>query len=175
MKTVEIPGGQAQLREKADIKVRHRRLVEAAAMAAAPLLAKLPEDVATRQALTEAEVLALGVSRQEANAMLELQDATIIAALASWTLDQPVPDMDTVGDLDPELYDALSAATAALGAEITQETFDPPDPGSPGFEESPTVPSDGSGPDSEGTRESASTVESPSSGTSTSTAAPSPV
>jgi hypothetical protein len=146
MKTVKIPGGEATLREKPDVKVRHRRLVEAAAIEAAPVLAKLPGDEATREAMTETEVLALGVSRKEAHSLFELQDATIVALLASWTLPGDLPDMDTIGDLDPELYDALSKASGGLGADITGETFEPPNPGSPGFDESPTVPSASSEP-----------------------------
>ena len=144
-----------------------------AAVAASPLLAKLPQDVATRQALSEAEVLALGVSRKEADSLFELQDATIIAVLASWSLEDPLPDMDTVGDIDVDVYDALKQATAELGAEITAETFDPPDPRSDGFTDSPTTPSADSSNGSEGAGTSPSIDESPSFGTSTSSAPPS--
>jgi hypothetical protein len=173
VKTVDIPGGQATLREKQDIKVRHRRLIEAAGIEAAPLLAKLPNDQASKAALTESQVLALGISKQEANSLFELGDATIVAALAAWTLPDPLPTLATIGDLDPELYEALSTACAQLGADLTQETFEPPPPGSPGFEASPTEPSDASDSDSEGTERSESTDVPPSSGPSTSSASPS--
>jgi hypothetical protein len=174
MKTVDIPGGTATLREKPDVKVRHRRLVEAAAIEAAPVLAKLPGDEATREAMTETEVLALGVSRKEVHSLFELQDATIVALLASWSLPGELPDMDTIGDLDPELYDALSKASGGLGADITGETFEPPKPDSPGFAESPTVPSADSEPGSRADPEPASTDAPASISESTSTAVSSP-
>ena len=44
MKTVEIPGGNAQLREKHEIKVRHRLLIEAASEGEAVALKKLTSD-----------------------------------------------------------------------------------------------------------------------------------
>jgi hypothetical protein len=141
MKTVDIPDGTACLREKSDIKNKHQRLVQAAAVAAAPLIAKLPQDVVARGSMTEREVMSLGASRHEVESLFELQDATIIAVLDSWTLPQELPTMDTLGDLDPDLYQALSNVCAPLGSEITTETFSPPDPRSSGFEASPTVPS----------------------------------
>lgn len=174
MKVVEIPGGTATLREKPDIKVRHRRLIEAAGIAAAPLLARLPNDRGEKEALSEADVIGLGVSKQEATALFELGDATIVAALAAWSLPDPLPTLETIGDLDPELYEALGTVCAELGAEVTEETFEPPAPGSPGFEASPTAPSAACDSDSEGTEKSESTDTSPSTGASTSSASPSP-
>jgi len=140
MKTIEIPDGSAELREKPDIKVRHRRLIEAAGVAAMPGLAKLPS---TRDELENLDVAKVGsLTRTEADSLFTLQDATIIAALASWTLPKPLPTMDTVGDLDPELYDALANATRELGTSVaTGVDFDPPDPRSEGFASSPTQPS----------------------------------
>lgn len=174
MKTVDIPGGQATLREKSDLRVRDRRLVEAAAVAAGPLMARLPQDPEQRAAISEVDLLSLGISRQEIQTMFDMQDAAIIAALASWTLQEPLPTMDTLGDLNGELYDALGEVTSGVGAEVAAETFDPPDPASPGFEASPTVPLAVSEPhsDSQG-QESELTGTSPSTGTSTSSAAPS--
>jgi hypothetical protein len=136
MKTVEIPGGNAQLREKHEIKVRHRRLVESASVGAAVALSKLPSDEAELEAATLAD---LGLTTDEADGLFKLQDATIVAALDSWTLPDPIPTLATVGDLDPDVYDALAEATRELGTAIaTEESFDPPAPTLPGFEESPT-------------------------------------
>ena len=136
MKTVEIPGGNAQLREKHEIKVRHRRLVESASVGAAVALAKLPSDEAELEAATLAD---LDLTTDEADGLFKLQDATIVAALDSWTLPDPIPTLATVGDLDPDVYDALAEATRELGTAIaTEENFDPPAPNSEEFASSPT-------------------------------------
>jgi hypothetical protein len=142
MKTVEIPGGNAQLREKHEIKVRHRRLVESASVGAAVALAKLPSDEAELEAATLAD---LDLTTDEADGLFKLQDATIVAALDSWTLPDPIPTLSTVGDLDPDVYDALAEASRELGTAIaTEESFDPPNPQSEGFDASPTSRSAGS-------------------------------
>ena len=142
MKPVEIPGGNAQLREKHEIKVRHRRLIEAASVGAAVALSKLPSDP---DELETATLTDLKLTKDEAGSLFELQDATIVAALDSWTRPEAIPTLATVGDLDPEVYDALAEATSDLGtAIISTESFDPPDPQSPGFASSPTLPSSAS-------------------------------
>ncbi len=146
MRTVDIPGGTAELREKLDMKVRHRRLVESAALAAASAVAKLPGD---REELEALDMSKLDLTKDEADGLFALQDATIIATLASWTLPDALPTVGTVQDLDQELYDALAAATSDIGTSIaTGIDFDPSSPADPGFEGTPTVPSDGSAADS---------------------------
>jgi hypothetical protein len=139
MKTVDIPGGQAVLREKADIKVLHRQLVEAAYIPATSAMEKLPGDL---EELEKFDLTTSSISRTEAQALFDLQSATIVAALASWTRSEPLPTMETVGDLDQDVYDTLSEATASLGNEIVStESFDAPDPRSAEFKASPTTPS----------------------------------
>jgi hypothetical protein len=137
MRTVEIPGGTAELRDRLDIKIRHRRMIEAAAVAASAAMAKLPDNIPAEQ-LKQTEVETLSLTRQEATTLFELQDATIVASLASWTLDEPLPNLDTIGDLEQDVYDALALATSEVGANVAApENFDAsPDP------ESPTQPSD---------------------------------
>lgn len=174
MKTVNIPGGSATLRDKEDTKQRHKRLVQSAAIAAAPLLSKLPEDVAERESMTEAEVMALAANRQEVESLFELQDATIVALLMSWTLPDPLPDMDTIGDLDPEVYEALSKAVSSLGSQLQAESFDPVAPDSKEFEASPTDPSSDSDNGSRGVTALRSVPVPPSSGTSTDSGVSSP-
>ena len=109
MKTVEIPGGNAQLREKHEIKVRHRRLIEAASVGAAVALSKLPTD---QDELETATLTDLKLTKDEAGSLFELQDATIVAALDSWTRPEAIPTLATVGDLDPEVYDAQAYTLA---------------------------------------------------------------
>lgn len=142
MLTVSIPGGTAELREKHEIKVRHKRLVEIASIGAAGALAKLPADQDELESATLAE---LDLTSEEAERLFALQDATIIASLDSWTLPGPIPTLATIGDLDPDVFDALAEATRDTGTALAAGVnFDPPDPNSSGFETSPTEPSDDS-------------------------------
>ncbi len=142
MKTVDIPGGTAVLREKQDIKVRQRQLVEAAYIPASAAMAKLPGNI---EELKDFDLSKSDITISEAQTLFDLQSATIVAALASWTLDAPLPTMETVGDLDQDVYDELGAATASLGNEIVApESFEPTDPRSPEFKATPTTPSSGS-------------------------------
>ena len=122
MRTVEIPGGTAVLREREDVRVRNRRLVENATVAAMPALEKVNPEGEQQNLSTE-----------EADSLFALQDATIVALLVSWTLQEQIPTLSTVGDMDPEIYDALAQATRETGAEVVSaESFDPtPDDGSP--------------------------------------------
>ncbi|MGC8473069.1 MAG: hypothetical protein ACP5PW_01495 [Candidatus Dormibacteria bacterium] len=128
--TVEIPGGTAVVRGPGELRVRHRRIVESAAVAAADVVGKLdPGD----------ETLPGDLSPAEAAKLLALQDATIVACLESWTLPEPLPTLDTVGDLQIGVYDALARATREAGAEaaLRGTDFGP----RPLSEDSPTVPS----------------------------------
>lgn len=172
MKTVIIPGGTVHLREQADLSVRHRRLIEAAAVGAAPALIKLPDDP---EILESTPITELGLSRSEAEALFELQDATIIATIDSWSRAEPIPTMDTIGDLDTDTYEELAKATRGLGDIITNEvSFEPGDPKAPGFEVRPTSPSDGSGAVLREDQASESTEAPEPTGTSTSSGLPSP-
>jgi hypothetical protein len=142
-KSVEIPGGYAILRDRDELRGRDRNLIRAAAMAAAGAIAKMPEtvqegakegetDEETAKRL-EGEIGTLDLTWQESLSLLELRQATMIACLESWTLPQPLPTMDTVGDLPAELYDALDAAIGGVTTAISAATdFDEnPDHDSP--------------------------------------------
>ena len=139
MRTITIPGGTALLREREEIKVRHRRLIEAASVAAASAVSKLPQDNTN---LDMVQIASLDLTAAEANSLFALQDATIIATLESWTLPDPIPTLDTIGDLDPGLYDAVAEATREEGQQIAAKVdFEPADPTAPGFDATPTEPS----------------------------------
>lgn len=144
MRTVDIPGGAATLRERREeFKVRQRRVYETAVAAAFVPMRRLLDLREKGEQVTGVDLLSLGISRQEAAQMTEVQDAVIVAALAEWTLDQPLPDMDTLGDLDPDVYDALVAAVKEmkLAELLSGVDFEPSDPRTPGFEQTPTEPS----------------------------------
>lgn len=136
-KIIEIPGGTAELREPSELRVRDRRLIETAALAAASVIAKLP-DSSDAEALAKTKLSDLNLDRHEANALMELQDATIVAFVV-----EPKLTMDTIGDLTPEVYDALTQATRSLGADVARGVdFSPnPDKSTP---TGPSSDSDGS-------------------------------
>lgn len=159
---VDIPGGQATLRDAKEVKQRDRRRLEAAAVAAAPALAKFPKDRDPRNL----NITDLGLTPDEFGALYDLQDATILAYLKDWTLPLPLPqDADALGDLESDVYDALRSATAPAGAEAVVTDFSPsPDP------TAPTVGSGDSVPPSTDGGESRSTEMSPSTGANTATA-----
>ena len=139
MRTIKIPGGTAALREKHEIKVRHKRLIESATIGAAVAMAKLPSDQAELEAASLAD---LELTSAEADGLFALQDATIIATLSAWSLPEPIPTLATLGDLDPDVYDALAEGSREMGTAITAgEDFNPPDPQSAEFALSPTLPS----------------------------------
>lgn len=162
-RTIDIPGGQAVLRGKDEIKQRARRRLELASVLASSVYRKFPKDTDPR----EVNLAELGLSAEEFDAMYAVQDQTILAYLQSWTLVQedgaprPIPEtVDDLGDLPVELYDALREATAPDGADtVAPVDFSPnPDP------ESPTVDGSASAGPSKDETESPSTPSSPTSG-----------
>ena len=127
---VAIPGGTAVVRAPSELRVRHRRVVESAALAAAALIQRLEPGT---------DELPGDLSAEEAGKLLTLQDATIVASLESWTLPDPLPTLETVGDLPVGVYDALAEATRRTGAELALRGTD--FSARPIKEESPTEPS----------------------------------
>ena len=132
MRTVDIPGGTATFRDREDVRIRHRRLIEAATVAALPALAKINT--------TDPDAAAKALTGPEATTLFELQDASIVGLLASWTLEGPTPTLETIGDLDPVVYDALAERTRETGAQVAAAEVFKETPEA----ESPTVPSDDS-------------------------------
>ena len=175
MKTIDIPGGSASLREQEDLKVRHEQLVEGALVGAASAIIKLQSAAGDEAGvdISSINVVKLGLDRKEIAAVYELQDAKVVASLASWTLPEPIPTMDTIGDLDPALYRELTFAVRDLGTEPGVD-FSGNNPTTPGFADSPTQPSDASVSVSRDEKESESTPTSPVSGESIVTGEPSP-
>lgn len=138
--SIDIPGGRAILRDQNELKQRHRRDIELAALAAQGVFTKLTAAGFDPAAPDAAAFSKVTLSRSEWAATLELQDATILAFLQEWTLPVPLPTWDTLGDLDTDVYDALKEATAKLGAgtAVLAVDFAPSDPTAPGFSETPT-------------------------------------
>jgi hypothetical protein len=142
VREVEIPGGTAVLRDRADIRTRDRQLVEAAMIAASSAFRKLPDGLAeapenatdaekakveeaNREVLAKSESLTL----EEGLTLGQYKSAVIVAMVQSWTLPEPLPTMATIGDLPADLFDALETAINPLGAAkdaLEATEFDPP-------------------------------------------------
>ena len=132
-RTIEIPGGSAVFRDREELRGRDQNLIQAAAMAAAPALAQLPDSVTkaaesgdmtqVAEDLTEAP---MSLSRPQALALLELKECVAVALLKSWTLPIPLPTVDTIGDLEIGLYTALCDAAGGMSmAELAVTNFEP--------------------------------------------------
>ncbi len=172
MRTIEVPESErrpawsAQLRENEEIKVRHRRLIEVAGVAAARPMEKIERQKKEGKDVAALDMAELDLNAVEADRVMALQDAVIVATLASWTLEEPLPTIETVGDMDTDIYEALAQVTRDQGAAIATGVDFEPGPG-----EGPTGPSDGSEKPSAEPVESKLTVVSGSDGASTAIAA----
>jgi hypothetical protein len=153
MKQVEIPGGTATLRETSELRGRDRMLVKAASMAArsviSKMLAALPSEAvakaqagdeeAVAEALQDEAVLTTANDAFDASLtweewlrFLEFRQSVVVAQLVSWTREEPLPTMSTIGDLPADLFDALDAAVGGVPASVAETDFSPsPDSDSP--------------------------------------------
>ena len=125
--TVDIAGGTCELREPSELRGRDRKLLSAAALAAASAIGKLPADLTEGSSL---DALALGFTFDEAMAMVTLREMVVVARLVSWTLDEPLPTAQTIGDLPGDLYEELveKAGTAAMASLDFSPSSDPESP-----------------------------------------------
>ena len=141
MKTVEIPGGTAEFREEHELRTRDKRLLEVTQAAAAAAYVKLKATGFESGTFGVSELAKAGLSESEVASIFRVRDGKIVAALASWSLPDPLPTLDTLGDVSPAVYDALAEATDPV--TVSSVDFEP-HPDTPDFEYSPTSPSDGS-------------------------------
>jgi len=123
MHRVTLPDNQwADIRDPEEITVRGKRTITAISVGIADLLETLdPSDLS-------------GVSEQDMDAMMRLSEAGIVAMLAGWSYPDPLPTIDTVGDMPSSRFEALEVATAkgsaavALGLDTSSgSTPDPKD------------------------------------------------
>lgn len=132
--TVQIPGGEAVLRTASEMRGRDRMLVKSAALAAAGALAKLLTDAQEPGPPGESEedrakrliaaTVEADLSMEDAMAMERVREAVAVARLVSWTLPEPLPTMDSIGDLPADLYDALIEVTGGTDA-VAETDFGP--------------------------------------------------
>jgi hypothetical protein len=134
VKQITIPGGEATVREPGDLTPRQKRRLSDAARAAAPAIVKLMGPDPTKPDLSSAQsaLEESSLSRADWERVRELQEATVCALLESWSLEQPLPTLATIGDLETDLYTALIEALGVNPVEDAETDFSPsPDADSP--------------------------------------------
>jgi len=152
MRRIDLPeGGWAEIRAPEDIKsVRLRRMMRSAATAVTPAMRKMPGDLPTDpEELELVDMGAIGLSYEEAEAMQRLQEITVVVFLVRWSRKEPLPTVDTIGNMDDDLFQALAKATQKDAAKYLLDDgtpdFDPnpvPEPGNPtGRDSGSTTPS----------------------------------
>lgn len=139
MSIVAIPGGQAELREKLTVAGKDATLEESVALLGL-LREKFPN---AKDPFEEFKKVDLKehpefLDRDLLHVFNRTQRVGIVAWLKSWTLDEPVPrTIEDVGELDVDLYEALSKHIAPLlakaqkGIDTTTVSLDPESPTSP--------------------------------------------
>ena len=169
-RVVEIPGGSATIRGKDEVQQRARRRLEAALIDVGPAFKKINDkrrEMAREKGMEvapeEVNLSDAGLTREDFDAMYEMQTATILAYLQSWSLEREMPKtQEELDDLPVGLYDALRAATVPEGADAVVERVDfEPHPDA----DRPTEGGTGSGSRSRAGRASSSTQRSGNSGT----------
>jgi hypothetical protein len=160
MREVEVPGGKAYLRERGQDEIPGRaiKLIRASAMSAGSQLSDYPElfedgpkgetDEQRNERLSPV-LEGMKLSIEQAMAWDNMREASAVALLASWTLDRPLPKLDTIGDLPEDLYDALLDAVGGVSAAELEVNFEVTNPKAPGYDETPTPGSESSNTPSE--------------------------
>jgi hypothetical protein len=143
MPKIDLPdGGWAQLAEPEELTNRQRKMLR---RSVAPVLDSdggpplrdriLEAGVDPKDEATWVKAAGL-LSAADLEAVDDIQAAFIVAYVREWSLDLPLPTMETVDDLPGPIFDALSEATRGLGTgEPDLSVSKDPD--------SPTVPSSG--------------------------------
>ena len=135
------------LRELKELTVNGKRGITVLAAGLAGVLPKIAD------AKTDADIIAAGLTEDEMDRFMRLQEATIVAFLAGWSRPDPLPTLASVGGMPAEFYEAISeatakdAATVAAAATATGRDGGAPDPkASSGGSKNSASPSKGSPP-----------------------------
>ena len=140
MKVVQITGGSVTLRERSDLRVIDRQRLQSQLVDLAPQLQGLP--VTDGELDVDAALRSGQLTGKQITAIFELTKAAIVARVAAWTLDRPLPKQpEDLDDLNAEVWDELSVHVSDGLMELLNEvSFDPSNPRAEGFLETPTQP-----------------------------------
>lgn len=144
MRTIEIPGGIAKIKDRSELRGRDSKLIKAAALAAQDVLARVPDEARPKPGESEKDAAKrmdeylrkhpIKMTADEGMRLLDMKEAVMVSYLASWTLDLELPTIETIGDLPDDVYQALDAATGGevINTAVSSANFDVnPDPSSP--------------------------------------------
>ena len=141
MKTIEVPGGTITIRERADLRVKDKRLLLSKIANVGPVLKDLPFDDDGN--LDEAKATEKGLLTEAViNGFYELAEVAIAARVVSWSLPAPVPStVAEVEELPADIYEAVQGAVLdGIQDMLSELSFEPSNPTAPGFSETPTRP-----------------------------------
>jgi len=135
-RTEKFDGWEATFKDEDQITGFGRKIVRASAQAAESALRKYPE-LAFRPAPAEetaeerdARLVEVGealakvrFTLHESLALQTMYEASAVALLESWTRPEPLPTIDTIGELPGDVYDALIAATRGVPPSASETDF----------------------------------------------------
>jgi hypothetical protein len=133
-----LPDGKwVDLRDKADMLVKHRRAVNSAAIHALPAINKLPKNLPTDGTpltladLEQTDMATLGLTVKEADSLQEAQEAVVWSQLAAWEYDDPIPATPAdVSEMNGDRLEAIQQLTKVTGAALIEGVdFAPPKEG----------------------------------------------
>lgn len=142
MTRIDLPGGGwADIKDPADLTNRDRKLLRRHGMAAFTLRDKLAasgvkvDQSAIRSVddIDDDTAMKIGaaLTADDLDLLDQSQASFIVVFTAAWSLDLPLPTMDTVDDLPGPIFDALAKATATLGDGTLDTAIDVGDKSSP--------------------------------------------
>lgn len=116
--TTEVPGGEVTWYTRVSLPPRRERMIQVEGMPLRGVVENIKNDENYE------------VTRDEAKALLALNELSVVVFMKSWTLKDdngetlPVPaDADAVLDLERDLYEALTKQAAKLYVEKPEEQF----------------------------------------------------
>lgn len=113
-----VPGGMVELREKPS--VGGRELIQETLFDMIATLRRKMPDVEVEK-LSDLQDLPLDkIDGEFIRASNQLQRAGVVAFVKSWSFAIPLPTMANVGDMDPDVYDALAKVTSPMIATAVQ-------------------------------------------------------
>lgn len=119
---IDLPGGGwAEIKDPEELTNRERKLLRRHAFGARELRGKLlatgiKPGTKVQDIPDDLEEKLLGqLTAEDLEGADGIQAAFIVAYTASWSLDRPLPTMETVDDLPGQVFDAIAEATVDLG------------------------------------------------------------
>jgi len=108
----QVPGGTVNIRDK--VTVYGRELLQEAGFGLLNLLKDLPSDMDVKKISDIRDVPAELLSPELIRSFNQLNRAGIVAYVSAWSFSVPTPTMDTIGDMDTDLYDSVAKIVAPM-------------------------------------------------------------